>query len=250
MAVGLLLPLAFGTGVAVAAGPPGAAPPPAVAPVSDPGGGERSSTGADAAQAADIFQRSLALKREGKLGPACDGYLQVVELTPQFALAQFELAQCLRLLGDLDGNALKHLEIAEQQVKRAPIYIEKGRIAEDHGDRDAAIEAYQMAAKLAPAEVRAVAGLARLGEKSDGRTSLQRAQQYVDRYPGNIAGWHKLAQVAEAWRKYPLAEEALRKVVELSPNKRAAAAAFGAFGQRTKRKKVIEEATRLVRSPR
>ncbi|TNF37986.1 MAG: tetratricopeptide repeat protein, partial [Deltaproteobacteria bacterium] len=221
---------------------PGATTAPAPAP--------RSSTGADAAKAAEIFQKSLALKRDGKLGPACEGYQQVVELTPQFAMAQYELAQCLRLLGDLDGKALEHLMIAEEQVKRAPIYIEMGRIAEDHGDRDAAMKAYQAASKLAPAEVRAVAGLARLAEKKDGRSSLQKAQQYVDRYPGNIAGWHKLAEIAEAFRKYPLAEEALRKVVELSPNKRAAAAALGAFGQRTRRKKAVEEATRVMRTGR
>jgi len=223
-----------------------AAPPPAAAPAP----AERSSTGADAAQAAEIFQKSLALKREGKLGPACAGYQQVVDLTPQFAVAQYELAQCLRLLGDLDDKALEHLKKAEEQVKRAPIYIEMGRIAEDHGDREAAIEAYQTASKLAPAEVRAVAGLARLAVKKDGRSSLQKAQQYVDRYPGNIAGWHKLAQIAEAWRKYPLAEQALRKVVELSPNKRAAAAALGAFGQRTRRRQAVEEAKRAMRAIR
>ena len=244
LALTLLVALPQATASAAAPAPPPpveAAQPPTVAPP------ERSSTGEEAARAATRFQEGLALRREGKLGPACDAYREVVDLTPQFALAHYELAQCLRLLGDLDGRALAHLDLAAQEVQRPPIFIERARIAEDRGDRAAAIEAYQAAAKLAPAEVRAVVGLARLGEKSDGKATLQRAQQYVDRYPMSIAGWRKLAEVAEDWKKYPVAEEALRKVLELSPHKRAAAAALGAFGQRTKKKKLVEDALRLVR---
>ncbi|PIE66009.1 MAG: hypothetical protein CSA24_01130 [Deltaproteobacteria bacterium] len=209
----------------------------------------RSSTGDDAAKAAEVFREGLALERKGEYGLACDAYAKAVTLTPDWALARYQYARCLRLLGDLDNQAAKHIAVAETQIRRPPIFIEKGRIAEDHNDREAAIDAYAKAFELAPAEVRAQAGLARLSDDATtDRRALGRMKAYVSRYPRSIAGWRQLARLAEQRRKHKVAEEALLKVIELSPNRRAAVAALGAYGQRTRRRKVVERAHKLLRA--
>ena len=53
-------------------------------------------------------------------------------------------------------------------------------------------------------------------------------------------------QIAEAKKKLADAEAAYDKVVELSTNKRAAIAALGAFGQRYRKKAVVQRARKLM----
>lgn len=198
-------------------------------------------------RAAAAFQGALRLKAEGRLSDACDGIARAAALTPSWGLARYEHARCLRLLGDLDGRAAAEVEAAERALPRAPVYVEKGRLAEDHGDAAAAAAAYQEALALAPAEVRALFGLARVSRAVAPKAALERAELVVARSPGLIAAWRELALAAEAKKKLARAEAALRKVIELSPNKRAAWAALGTFAQRTRQKKLGDEAARALR---
>lgn len=200
-----------------------------------------------ASEAARLFGEAVALEREHRFSEACPRFARAVELTPAFALARFELAQCLRMIGDLDGGAEGHLAASAAGLPAAPVLVERGRLAEDRGAYPLAISAYREALVAMPAEARAIAGLARLAE---GRAGLPRAQAFVDANPFSVAGWRKLAEVAEAARRYPLAEQALVEVVKLSSNKRAAAAALGAFGQRTGRASAVAAAARVDRGGR
>ncbi|MCA9514515.1 MAG: tetratricopeptide repeat protein [Myxococcales bacterium] len=210
-------------------------------------GEPRGPAGDAGGRAAVVFQDGLKLKAEGRLAESCDAVGRAAALTPDWGLARYEHARCLRLLGDLDGHASAAIEAAERVLQRAPIYVEKGRLAEDRGDAAAAAAAYEMALQVAPAEVRALFGLARVAREAAPKEALERAEQLVQRYPGLIAAWRELALAAEAKKKLPRAEEALRKVVELSPNKRAAWAALGTFAQRTRQKKLQDEVARALR---
>src|SRR5690606_34583792 len=139
-------------------------------------------------------------KRDGRWMSACDLFDEAARLTPSWGLARCELAQCLRLSGDLDGRAAEHIAAAERDIQPPPIYSEMGRIAEDAGGRAAAIAAYERALALEPAEVRAQTGLVRLVDARD-RDALARLEAYVTRYPSDVAAWRKLAEIAEAARK-------------------------------------------------
>lgn len=222
---------ALAAALALAAAPAGATPP-------------QGAAGEDAASAAArLFGEAVALEREHRFGEACPRFAGAVELTPNFALARFELAQCLRMTGDLDAGAEGHLAASAADLPAAPVLVERGRLAEDRGAYPLAISAYREALVAIPAEARAIAGLARLAE---GRAGVAIAEAFVDANPFSVAGWRKLAEVAEAARRYPLAEQALLKVLELSSNKRAAAGALGAFGQRTGRASAVKAAARAA----
>lgn len=225
------------------AAPPGPTPAPALPTV--PTG--PISTGADAAKAAEVFQRGMLEDRDGKHAAACVAFTEAVRLTPAFGLARYELAQCLRLLGDLEDDALVHVTEAERDVKRPPIYIERGRILEDRGDLVGAAAAYKEALALLPAEVRAQAGLARVAEAADGKLALERLQIYTQSNPQDPAGWRKLAAVAEAQKKPAIAEQALLSLVEVARNKKQAIAALHAFATRAKKKELAAKALEMWR---
>ncbi len=227
--------------VAVAA-PPGPGPTPSPAVPTTP-----VSTGADAAKAAEVFQQGMVLDREGKLGLACVAFAEAVRLTPAFGLARYELAQCLRLTGDIEGDALMHITEAEKDLKRPPVYIERGRILEDRGDLDGAAAAYKEALTLLAAEVRAQQGLAHVAEGADGKLALERLQIYTQSNPHDPAGWRKLAEIAEAQKKLPVAEQALVQLVTVAQNKKQAIAALHAFALRTKKKDLATRAMEMWR---
>jgi len=228
------------------AAPPGPGPTPA-APTTPAAPAGPVSTGADAAKAAEVFQRGMELDREGKLAAACVAFAEAVRLTPIFGLARYELAQCQRLMGDIEGDSLGHITEAEKDMKRPPIYIERGRILEDRGDKDQAAAAYKEALTLLPAEVRAQAGLARVAEATDGKTALERLQVYTQSNPQDPAGWKKLAEIAEAQKKLPIAEAALMELVNVAKNKKQAIAALHAFATRTKKKDLQAKAMDMWR---
>ncbi|MFO0748904.1 MAG: hypothetical protein U1F43_25045 [Myxococcota bacterium] len=240
----LVAALALGPSAAAAPPPPPTPTAPTPPPAAPTG---PSSTGADAAKSAEVFQKGMELDRDGKLAASCVLYAEAVRLTPVFGLARYELAQCLRLTGDIEDDALVHITEAEKDMKRPPIYIERGRILEDRGDKDGAAAAYKEALTLLAAEVRAQAGLARVAEAADGKLALERLQVYTQSNPQDPAGWKKLAEIAEAQKKLPIAEQALLQLVECAKNKKQAIGALHAFAVRTKKKDLADKAMDMWR---
>jgi len=198
---------------------------------------------------AAVFESALAARDEGRLVLACRHFEQAVALAPAWPLAHYEYARCLRLIGDPEGLAAHHIARAEADLRRPPVFVEKGRIAEDAGDAEAALAAYDEAIALLPAEVRAQLGAARAVDPRR-PDAFERLQQFVRRHPESAAGWRKLAEAAEHAGRPEEAERALRQAIEVSANKRAAIAALAAFGARAGRPAAIAEARRLHRSQR
>ncbi len=173
------------------------------------------------------------LRQRGAIPEACAAFRQAVALTPSWGVAHFELGRCLRLLGDPQGQAAAELAEGARRggaVHPGVLALERGRLAEDRGDRAAAWEAYREAAASNPADMRAVVAAARTAPASAG--ALDRLRALVARQPSNLAAWTRIASLAEAAGRLDEAEAALRVVLARSAFPARAAAALGRFGLR------------------
>lgn len=195
------------------------------------------------------FHAGLVLERSGKLGEACTLYGQAVQMTPDWPLARYELAQCLRLTGDLTGMAATHIQSALVE-ERQPLVVEAARISEDAGLQDAAQRHYDRGRVIAPNDARALLGRIRTVTAKDARAGYTMLQVYARRSPAAEAVWRHLASVAEARNDLDEAESAWRQVLQNSGNTRSAAAALGAFAQRVGRQNALETAVRAFRDAR
>ncbi len=248
------------------AGPAGPANPLGVGPPGDP------------VRAGAAFDRAMTFDRDGDLTAACERFLAAAVLAPSWGIARYQAAHCVRVLGDFAGSPaprsdadptrglreqfagslaprsdagldpLAELAMAERlDVKRTPVYLEKARLLEDRGELAAASVAYREALAAQPAEVRAQQGAARTATTEGPRAALERLQGYVAAQPGDTAGWLELARLAEAQKKFAIADKAYEQAIVLARNKRRAIAALGAYGQRTHQNAVVERALKLLR---
>jgi predicted Zn-dependent protease len=189
-----------------------------------------------------------AERKAGNLVGACRSFARAVELTPAWGMARLELAQCLRLTGDPNGDAGTHLQAAKAELQDRSVYwIEAARLLEDAAQPGEAAEAYGRSLRLFPAEVRASTGLALTGSDA---TAIDRLRALAERQPSNLRAWSRLADLAEGAGRVEEAERALRQIVSLSGDRTRAAARFGRFGERVGRPALAAEARRILATSR
>ena len=217
--------------------PPGPANPLGVGPPGDP------------VRAGEAFDRAMTFDRDGDLTAACERFLAAATLAPSWGIARYQAAHCARVLGDFGAlDPIAELAMAERlDVKRTPVYLEKARLLEDRGDLAAASVAYREALAAQPAEVRGQQGAARTATTEGPRAAFERLQAYVAAQPGDTAGWLELAKLAEAQKKFAVADKAYEQAIAIARNKRRAIAALGAYGQRTRQNAVVDRALKLLR---
>jgi tetratricopeptide (TPR) repeat protein len=122
------------------------------------------------------------------------------------------------------------------------IHIELGRIAEDQRRLEDAGKAYERAQELAPADIRAAGGAARLGSCAGEAAQIVRLRRILKRQPANLALLRDLADKTEARGALAEAESALLEVLKLSQFRGQAAGRLALFGERTKRPTAIKAA--------
>ncbi len=209
----------------------------------------RTQVGAKAEQALLAARRGALARRAGDLASSCRAFDRAVKLAPNWAVAQLELARCLRLLGAPRAQAERHLALALRWYPRwSLVHIELGKLSEDHGLRARAHAAYRRAVALEPADVRGQAGLVRSFANRRAPALLRYLKRLLARQPNDIAVWRRLAVVYEARKQLVQAEHALRQVLARSRHPAAAAAALGRFGVRTGRPAAVQTARKLLKA--
>lgn len=193
--------------------------------------------------------RKGALARQrGDLVKACRSFERAVALTPTWGIAQLELGRCYRLLGDPEGLAKKHLlEALRWLPKWGLIHIELAKLAEDNRRMEAAGRAYREAEKLAPADVRAASGAARLAPMASSALRMVRLRRILKRQPHNLALINALAQEAESNGALAEAEGLLLRAMKQSRYPGQAAARLARFALRHQRKKALSAAKRVLK---
>ena len=196
-----------------------------------------------AALALKAAREGALSRRQGDLVKACRAFERAAELTPTWAVARLELGRCYRLLGDPNGSAAAHLKSALKWLpKWSLIHIELGRIAEDERRLEDAGKAYERAEELAPADIRAASGAARLASSPREAGQIARLRRILKRQPGNLALLRELADKTEARGAFAEAEAALVEILKRSQFRGRAAARLALFGERTKRSTAIKTA--------
>lgn len=189
---------------------------------------------------------ALAL-RSGRLVEACEAFERAVAMTPTWAMAQLELARCLRLIGDPRGDAGQHLAtaLAALQDRPAP-FLERGHRAEDAGDLEEACASYGEALSLDPGSAEAQAGLVRCVPIAAGLSTLERVRRASRGSPALLAAWWRVAEVAEALGFLDEADAALRYLIDHSAAPKRAAAALAAFAARHSRPSAMQRARQVL----
>ncbi|MEE2779263.1 MAG: tetratricopeptide repeat protein [Myxococcota bacterium] len=194
-------------------------------------------------QALRSVGQGAAHLRSGELFLACYRFREAVDLAPDWAMARYELGQCLRLLGDPHGEAKAHLQRAiTQQPGRHGFQLALGHLAEDLGDRPTARKAYTRASHLSPTDRSAQQGLARMGTKAEGQTALERLRREVARHPRDRAIRRLHAEIAASLGANVEAEESFRWLLQNSHDRCRTAAAMWAFGVSSRSRSTINDA--------
>jgi tetratricopeptide (TPR) repeat protein len=211
----------------------------------------------DAALAKRRFEAGVSLGHEGRFPEACAAFADAAAASPLWALARFELARCVRLLGaDIGVDPFAQLEVAEKDLQRPVLHIERARLLEDRGEVPQAFAAWMRALTMMPAEVRALEGAARtaslLAQRDGGassagiRTARERLEAWVQRQPGDVAAWVRLGELEEAAGRLPEAERAFIEAAVRSLDKRRGAALLGRFAVRAGSKSAADRARKIA----
>jgi tetratricopeptide (TPR) repeat protein len=199
----------------------------------------------------------VSLGHEGRFAEACAAFADAATASPLWALARFELARCVRLLGEDGGvDPVAQLAEADKDLQRPVLHIERARLHEDRGEIPQAFAAWMRALTMMPAEVRALEGAARtasrlaldegLRTQAGVRTARERLEAWVQRQPGDVAAWVRLAELEEAAGRLVEAERAFVEAANRSLDKRRGAALLGRFAVRSGSKTAADRARKIA----
>jgi serine/threonine-protein kinase len=188
-------------------------------------------TGGSVAPAAyELYLKALGfMQRYDKpenIDQAITALASSVQTDPRFALGYAQLGEAYRLKYQLDKN-MKWLDEAQANGQRAleidnnlPVaYGTLGRIHEDQGKNDLALQELQQAIKLNPRSVDALRGLAfayeAAGRQQEAEETFTKAAVMTPDYWG---GYDDLGLYYDRQAKYPQAIEQLKRAAELTPD--------------------------------
>jgi len=160
-------------------------------------------------------------------------YRQVLEVQPDASAVQYPLGLALRQLGDLEG-AREHLKLRGDRAPGFPdplvndldtlavgpwYHLERGRELLEHGQLEAAIEAYRTAVEAGPQSTHAHKSLARAlvrhGDLAEAE-AVYRAGLAID--PDQPQVHHEMGNVLVATGRTEEGIRHLRRAVELTPD--------------------------------
>src|SRR5713101_603171 len=162
----------------------------------------------------------------GNLDQAINALNSAVQTEPRFALGYASLGEAYRLKYKLDQKP-KWIEEATADCKRAvelndrlpAAYVTLGRIHDDTGKRDLAVQEFENALRLDPRDADALNGMARAfenaGRVADAESAFQKAAGLRPEY---WDGYNAVALFYDRHGRYADAIAQLRHVIELTPD--------------------------------
>ena len=172
-----------------------------------------------------LAQGETLLEHIGSPERARQAYEKVLEIDPTNA----QTLQSLALLRAATGDALAALAAVESLAEKAPtpegkaeLWIRAGKILEDHGDRDGAIQRYKLALDAHPAEKAASVALrAAYLARGDATSATELIAREIELTDGELAKARLYCELAELYRdklgNKMFAKEAASRAVSLDP---------------------------------
>ena len=199
--------------------------------------------------------QGAALLSQGRHYEACRRFRAAVDLEPEWAMARYELARCLRLIGDPHRQALLHIDRAlASQPQRSSFRLERALILVDRGALDAAlaIVAQEVPSPRAARErardnsmhatTRGQLLRLRLQALRPQVTTIKALQDVTRERPYSLEIWRSLAAASERLGQLELAQHAWTSLAKKSRNPSRLWGALGAFGERTKHAESLKSA--------
>jgi serine/threonine-protein kinase len=193
--------------------------------------------------------------KPGNLDAAIDALQGAVNRDVRFAVGYAALGEAYRLKYQVDRNP-KWLAEATANCKRAgeldnrlpSVYVTLGRIHDDAGKHDLAIQEFQHALDLNPRDADALNGMAHAHENAgriaDAETAFKKAAALR---PDYWDGYNTLGLFYDRQRRYDEATAALKRAIELTPDNAQVYFNLGAVYLDTSDPKKIPDAERALR---
>jgi tetratricopeptide (TPR) repeat protein len=178
-----------------------------------------------------------------------------VQTDPRFALGYAQLGEAYRLKYQLDKNT-KWLDEAQANCQKAleidnnlpAAYGTLGRIHNDEGKNDLALQEFQQALKLNPRSAEALRGLAHAyeaaGRQQEAEDTFTKAAAMRPDYWG---GYAELGLYYDRQAKYPQSIEQLKRAAELTPDNAQVYSNLGAVYIDWGDPKVLPDAEKALR---
>jgi tetratricopeptide (TPR) repeat protein len=176
-----------------------------------------------------LAQGETLLEHIGSPERARQAYEKVLEIDSTHARALNSLAELRAATGDAMA-ALQAVEsLAEKATTpegKAELWIRAGKILEDHGDRDGAIQRYKLALDASPAEKAASVALrAAYLSRGDATSATELIAREIEQTEGELAKARLYCELAELYRdklgNKMFAKEAAGRAVTLDPTNMA-----------------------------
>jgi serine/threonine-protein kinase len=193
--------------------------------------------------------------KPGNLDAAIDALQSAVNHDVRFAVGYAALGEAYRLKYQVDRNT-KWLEEATANCKRASdldnrlpsVFVTLGRIHDDAGKHDLAIQEFQHALELNARDADALNGMAHAyenaGRTADAETAFKKAAALR---PDYWDGYNTLGLFYDRQRKYDESIAALQRAIELTPDNAQAYFNLGAVYLDTSDPKKIPDAERALK---
>jgi len=174
--------------------------------------------------------------KAGNLDSAIGALESAVKADPRFALGFASLGEAYRLRNQVDPNP-KWIDLASANCKRAAelndrlpvVYVTLGRIHQDSGKHDLALQEFEQALRLNPRDADALNGLAHgyenAGRIADAEASFKKAAALR---PDYWDGYNTLGLFYDRQRRYDESIAQLRHAIELTPDNAQAYLNLGA----------------------
>jgi eukaryotic-like serine/threonine-protein kinase len=193
--------------------------------------------------------------KPGNLDAAIDALQSAVNHDVRFAVGYAALGEAYRLKYQVDRNP-KWLQEATANCKRASdldnrlpsVFVTLGRIHDDAGKHDLAIQEFQHALELNPRDADALNGMAHAyenaGRVADAEAAFKKAAALR---PDYWDGYNTLGLFYDRQRKYGDSIAALQRAIELTPDNAQAYFNLGAVYLDTSDPKKIPDAERALK---
>ncbi|HEX2715568.1 MAG TPA: tetratricopeptide repeat protein, partial [Candidatus Acidoferrales bacterium] len=193
--------------------------------------------------------------KPGNLDTAIGALEGAVKTDPQFALGFAELGEAYRLKYRLDQNpkwideASANCQRAEQLSDRLPaVYVTLGRIHDDMGKHDLALQEYQHALQLNPRDADALNGMAHAYESAGRLADAESAfKKTAAMRPDYWDGYNTLALFYDRRGRNQEALAQYRRAAELTPDNAQVYSNMGASYFNTGDPKLLPEAENAFR---
>ena len=164
--------------------------------------------------------------KPGNLDQAIGALQNALKADPNFALAYAQIGEAYRVKSSVEQNQ-RWLVEAEANAKKAveldnripSVYVTLGRMHDQAGKHDLALQEFQHALSIDPHNATAMAGMGRAyelaGRSNDAEASFRKA---ADLQPNDWDAHNNLAMFYDRQSKYPESISEFKKALELAPD--------------------------------